>query len=124
MNATRKNAAVDFLQMVVRGEFDKAYGKHMAHGGVHHNPYFAAGFEALKQGMKDNHAQFPSKSIAVKSVIGEGDLVAVHSQVVLKPGTPGLAAVHIFRFKGDKVVELWDVAQEVPASSPNKDGMF
>jgi predicted SnoaL-like aldol condensation-catalyzing enzyme len=32
--------------------------------------------------------------------------------------------VHIFRFRGDKIVELWDLGQEVPESSPNENGMF
>jgi hypothetical protein len=32
--------------------------------------------------------------------------------------------VHIFRFAGDRVVELWDVAQPLPADSPNENGAF
>ena len=35
-----------------------------------------------------------------------------------------IAAEHIFRFAGDRIVEMWDVGQEVPASSPNTNGMF
>ena len=36
-----------------------------------------------------------------------------------------LAAVaHFFRFEGDRIVELRDVGQEVPADSPNNNGMF
>ena len=36
----------------------------------------------------------------------------------------GFAVVHIFRFDGDRIVELWDLAQEVPDHSPNANGMF
>jgi hypothetical protein len=36
----------------------------------------------------------------------------------------GVAVVHIFRFNGDRVVELWDVGQTIPADSPNRDGAF
>ncbi|HEY8144743.1 MAG TPA: hypothetical protein VIG06_18825 [Kofleriaceae bacterium] len=39
-------------------------------------------------------------------------------------GDRGFGLAHIFRFEGDKVIELWDLAQEVPAESPNKSGMF
>ena len=41
-----------------------------------------------------------------------------------RPGEPGIAVVHIFRFEGDRIAELWDVGQPVPAENPNADGMF
>jgi len=57
-------------------------------------------------------------------VIGEGDLVVVHSHVVQARGEAGLAAVHIFRFQGGKIVEFWDCGEPAPVDSPNEDGMF
>jgi hypothetical protein len=35
-----------------------------------------------------------------------------------------MVVVHLFRFQGDKVVEMWDLGQAVPADSPNQDGIF
>jgi hypothetical protein len=35
-----------------------------------------------------------------------------------------IAAVHIFRFEQDRIVELWDVAQPLSKDSPNQNGMF
>ena len=29
-----------------------------------------------------------------------------------------------FRFEDDRIAELWDLAQEVPAETPNTNGMF
>ena len=92
--------------------------------GKHHNAYYSAGFPALKKGMIENHVQFPHKRFLVKHVVGEGVLVAVHSHIVPKPGDAGVAAVHLFRFERDKIVELWDCGQPVPADSPNGDGLF
>ncbi len=60
----------------------------------------------------------------MQRALEDGDLVAVHSRVRLKPGEPGIAIVHIFRFEGDLVAELWDVGQPVPSDSPNANGMF
>jgi predicted SnoaL-like aldol condensation-catalyzing enzyme len=40
------------------------------------------------------------------------------------PDDRGGALVHIFRFHGDRVVELWDIGQPVPEDSPNENGMF
>lgn len=119
-----KQAAVQFLQLAVAGRIDEAYQRHVDINGKHHNPYFSAGFPALKKGMIENHVQFPGKQLTVKNVIGDGDLVAVHSHIVLRPGDSGIAAVHLFRFQGDRIVEMWDCGQPVPADSPNADGAF
>jgi predicted SnoaL-like aldol condensation-catalyzing enzyme len=32
--------------------------------------------------------------------------------------------VRIFRFEGDRIVELWDVGQQAPKNSPNDNGVF
>lgn len=119
-----KQAAVQFLQLAESGRINEAYEKYIDMQGKHHNPFFEAGFSALKRGMTDNHAQFPNKQFTVKNVLGDGDLVAVHSYIVLSPGQKGVVAVHLFRFQGDKIVELWDCGQPVPDDSLNKDGIF
>ncbi len=119
-----KQAATEFLQLVTDGRIDEAYDKYIDMRGRHHNPYFAAGFPALKKGMIENRDQFPNKHHSIKHVLGDGDLVAVHSHVVLNPGDPGFATVHLFRFLGDRIVEMWDCGQAVPADLPNEDGMF
>jgi predicted SnoaL-like aldol condensation-catalyzing enzyme len=119
-----KQAAVDFLELVVKGRIEEAYRRYAAPNGRHHNPYFRAGFPALQRGMQENHNQFPNIRLSVKNVICEGDLVAVHSHVVQTPGEAGVAAVHIFRFQGDKIVEFWGCDEPVPVDSPNEDGMF
>ncbi len=120
----RKQAALQFLQLVVAGRIDEAYEKHVDLRGKHHNPFFPAGFPALKKAMIENHVQFPNKKLTVKNALGDGDFVAVHSRIVLRPGETGIAAVHLFRFDGDKIVEMWDIGQPVPAYSPNQDGAF
>ncbi len=119
-----KQSAVEFLQLVTAGRIDEAYAKHVDMRGKHHNPYFPAGFPALKSGMIENQIQFPNKQLTVKNVLGDGDLVAVHSHIVPRPGESGVAAVHLFRFEDDKIVEMWDCGQPVPDESSNRDGMF
>ncbi len=120
----RKQAAVEFLQLVIAGQIDQAYQRYVDMQGKHHNPFFEAGFPALKKAMIENQAQFPNKQLTVKNVLGDGDLVAVHSRLVPSPGDRGMVAVHLFRFEGDKIVEMWDLGQPVPADSPNSDGVF
>jgi predicted SnoaL-like aldol condensation-catalyzing enzyme len=123
-HSDRKQAAVQFLQLVVAGQIEKAYQKYVVMGGTHHNPFFPAGFTALQMAMIENHVQFPNKLLTVKHVLDDDDLVAVHSPIMLRSGETGISAVHLFRFHGDKIVEMWDCGQPVPADSPNKDGVF
>jgi predicted SnoaL-like aldol condensation-catalyzing enzyme len=119
-----KDSAVQFLKLVVAGRVDEAYQKHVDLRGKHHNPFFTAGFPALQKAMIENNVQFPNKKLTVKHVLSDGELVAVHSHLALRPEEKGVAVVHLFRFEGDRIVEMWDIGQPVPAESPNADGAF
>ena len=120
----RKQAAVQFLQLIVMGHIDEAYEKYVDMQGKHHNPLFPAGFPELRKAMIENHVQFPNKQLIIKNVLGAGDLVAVHSHILPRPGETSISAVHLFRFQDNKIVEMWDCGQPVPANSPNKDWAF
>jgi len=80
---------------------------------------------SLRKGMEEAHQKMPNRSIEVARALEDGDLVAVHSRVTRQdPTAPEIAVVHIFRFEGDRIAELWDVGQELPKESPNKNGPF
>jgi predicted SnoaL-like aldol condensation-catalyzing enzyme len=121
---TRKEAAVSFLRMAAAGRAQEAFERFAAPRFVHHNPFFADDARSLATAMDENARKNPDKKLTVLRAICEGDLVAVHSEVHHAKGDRGAAVVHIFRFDGDKLAELWDLGQEVPADSPNTSGMF
>jgi predicted SnoaL-like aldol condensation-catalyzing enzyme len=50
--------------------------------------------------------------------------VVVHSHLTLKPGDRGMAVMDIFRVENGKIVEHWNVLQEVPEKSANTNTMF
>ncbi len=66
----------------------------------------------------------PNKSFVVKQTIASGDRVVTLSQLSRAHAGVEYAAVHILRFQADKIIELWDVVQEIPKDSPNVLGMF
>tara|TARA_R110000796_G_scaffold88850_3_gene191833 strand:+ start:43799 stop:43912 length:114 start_codon:yes stop_codon:yes gene_type:complete len=35
-----------------------------------------------------------------------------------------IAVVHIFRFKKERIIELWDLGQVISKDSPNENGLF
>jgi predicted SnoaL-like aldol condensation-catalyzing enzyme len=119
----RRDIAIEFLQNAATGKLDDAYSK-VAPNFRHHNPYFPGDAESLKAGMAQAAAKFPNTTLEVQHVWEDADLVAIHSRVSHGPDQPDISAVHMFRFAGDEIEELWDVAMEAPQDSPNKNGMF
>jgi predicted SnoaL-like aldol condensation-catalyzing enzyme len=116
--------ALQFLKDIEAGKIDETYRQFTAPGGKHHNPFYPAGFPALQKGMEASHLQFPEMRLQVKNVVAGGDLVAVHSHVVLKPGEVGYGTLHLFRIQQGRIVEMRDLSQPVPVGSSNEDGMF
>ena len=121
---TRKETAIDFLRLTARGKVDEAFTRHAAPGFRHHNPHFAADVPTLTAAMKENAARFPHMVFEVQRAIAEGPLVAVHSRARLEEGGPELVLVHILRFEGERIAEMWDIAQPAPVPMANGDGMF
>ena len=121
---SHKEIAVIFEQLVVSGQIREAYEKYVSPDFRHHNPYFKGDAVSLKAGMAEAHEKFPATILEVQHLLEDGEFVAVHSRVQHGPETSAIAVVHIFRFAGEQIAELWDVGMEVPADSPNEYGMF
>jgi predicted SnoaL-like aldol condensation-catalyzing enzyme len=61
----------------------------------------------------------------IKHVLADGNLVAVHTTLESKSdASKGLRQVHLFRFRGDKIAEYWDVTQVAPADAHYVDRMY
>jgi predicted SnoaL-like aldol condensation-catalyzing enzyme len=124
MAQTHKEAAIEFLRLVASNKVREAYDKHVAPGFRHHNAFFRGDAASLMAGMEQNAAQHPDKVLVVKGALQEADRVAVLSHVRQDPKARGAAVVHIFRFEGGRIVELWDVGQPIPEPLVNENGMF
>jgi predicted SnoaL-like aldol condensation-catalyzing enzyme len=121
---SRKDVATTFLRMAATGDARDAFDRYVSPEFRHHNPYSRGDAAALSSAMGENAKQNPNKVFDVEHALEDGDLVAVHSRVQMTPGGQEIAVVHLFRFVGDRIVELWDIGQPVPADSPNENGMF
>jgi len=124
MNLAPKDAAIAFLTLASSGQVREAYARHVGPGFRHHNPHFRGDAESLAAAMAKNAAENPDKMFEVKHVLQEGDFVAVHGRVRLRPEAGDVALFHLFRFENGRIVELWDIGQPAPADSPNEHGMF
>lgn len=120
---SRKDIATSFLKNAATGKLDEAYAL-VSPNFRHHNPHFKGDADSLKAGMAEAHKKFPNTTLAVQHSWEDGDLVAVHSRVSHGPDQPDISVVHMFRFQGDQIAELWDVGMEAPKDSTNENGMF
>lgn len=120
-----KEIAVAFLNMIFNEhKVAEAFEKYSVPDYKQHNPYAATGAEAAIKFLGPYFEQNPQASTEIKRVIGEGDLVAIHNNPKTNPKDRGRAVVDIFRIENGRVVEHWDVVQDVPEKSMNDNTMF
>lgn len=121
---TLKEIAKDFLTKCAFGRSREAFQMYVADNCKHHNPYFKGDMESLLFAMEQGDRESPNEKFDIKLVIQEDNLLAVHSNIVQANNDSSFAVVHILRFEDDKIVELWDVIQNVPEIILNENGMF
>jgi len=125
--ARNKRIAVDYYTTSFGGDPEKAAADYLVPGYIQHNPTVADGPDEFIRGVHLLRQQYPNMRLDIKRVIAEGDLVATHSHVEFEPDNPenrGGAFMDFFRLEDGKIVEHWDVIQQVPEISENNNGMF
>ena len=121
---TRKESATAFLTMAASGAIGEAYDKFISPGFTHHNQYFKGDRQSLMTAMEEARDKIPKKALEIKKVYEDTDAVITLSHVKQNPNDTGAAVVHIFRFEGSQVAELWDLGQAIIEDSPNENGVF
>jgi predicted SnoaL-like aldol condensation-catalyzing enzyme len=122
--AANKKAVVEFYEKAINDKDFDAASRYLGSRYIQHNPVAADGPEGLKAFIGFLRSKFPNSKSEIKRVIAEGDYVVLHVHAVREPGTRGRAIIDIFRLENGKIVEHWDVAQDVPEKAANSNGMF
>jgi|SRR5690606_13526291 len=119
---SKKQIAQDFILRCAKGNSREAFGLYVGKNFKHHNAYFKGDGNTLMLTMEESHKQTPNKVFEIQRALEDGDQVAIHSRIV--QGDQEMAVMHIFKFEGDKIIELWDFGQLVPKDMVNENGMF
>lgn len=126
---TPKQVVAEFMdEFYMKKQVRSSFERWVDPGYIQHNPYAATGraaaIEFLEKFAADNKAQHTK----IHRIIADGNLVAVHSHGWTEGGDAaaqrGFAVVDIFRVKGCRVMEHWDVLQPVPENAANNNTMF
>ena len=119
-----KKAVVEFYDVAINKKDFEAASKYFGPKYIQHNPGAPDGIEGFKTFVNFLREKFPNSKSEIKKVFAEGDFVILHVHAVREPGTRGRAIVDIFRLENGKIVEHWDVAQDIPEKMPHNNGMF
>ncbi len=134
--ATQANAAVtprtanekvvvDFYDLAFNAHQPKAASdRYVGSAYIQHNPLVPNGASAFYTYFGGFFKTHPEASLDMKHLVGEGDLVVVHSLFRTGPQDRGQAIMDLFRLDHGKIVEHWDVIQPVPATTANGNTMF
>jgi predicted SnoaL-like aldol condensation-catalyzing enzyme len=119
-----KKAVLEFYDKALNQKDFDAASKYFGPHYIQHNPGAPDGIEGFKAFLAFLRDKFPNSHSEIKKVFAEGDFVILHVHSVREPGTRGRAIVDIFRLESGKIVEHWDVAQDIPEKMPHNNGMF
>jgi len=114
-----KKVVLQLYEAAINQKDFEAASKFLGPRYIQHNPRAADGPEGLKAFLAFLREKFPDYHSEIKRVFADGDYVILHVHNVPTPGSRGNAIIDIFRLENGKVVEHWDVRQEIPEQSAN-----
>jgi predicted SnoaL-like aldol condensation-catalyzing enzyme len=119
-----KAIVVDFYNKALNDKDIDAAIAMMGPTYTQHNARIADGKEGFRQFFTAFKQKYPESRSKIVRVFAEGDYVILHVHMVREPGTRGEAVMDIFRLDGGKLVEHWDVLQQIPDNIPHANTMF
>ncbi|EQA37613.1 SnoaL-like polyketide cyclase [Leptospira inadai serovar Lyme str. 10] len=122
--AFHKRIVLEFYEAAInRKDYDRA-STFLGTRYIQHNQTAADGKDGLRKFLAFLKEKFPNSRSEIKKVFTDGDYVILHVHAVREPGTKGIAIMDIFRMQDGKIVEHWDVHEEISSTPANDNGMF
>ena len=88
-----------------------------------HNPTIPDGPEPAIEMLTPKFDGSPDSTFEIQRILVDGDLAMVHVKAS-GPGRPDAAVADIYRFEDGRIVEHWDVLQQMPAHPVHDHPLF
>jgi len=121
---TNLDLVVEFYNLALNDKNVEKAKTYLGDKYIQHNPVAQDGPEGFVGFINYLKNQFPQNHNEIKQVFVDGDHVFLHVHSKRTPDARGSAIIDIFRLENGKIVEHWDVIQEIPDQSANNNTMF
>lgn len=122
--ASNKDIVLAFYEAGLNRKDFEAARQYLGRRYIQHNPNAADGVEGFGKFLDFLRKNQPDSHSDIVRVFADGDYVILHVRKVPYPGAEPIAIVDIFRLEKGKIVEHWDVSQQVPAKTVSGNSMF
>ncbi|MFF2486674.1 nuclear transport factor 2 family protein [Microbacterium sp. NPDC058062] len=90
---------------------------------IQHNPTIGDGPAPAIEMLTPKFDGSPDATFDIQRILVDGDLAMVHVKAS-RPGAADAAVADIYRFEDGRIVEHWDVLQQVPVHAVHDHPMF
>ena len=105
---------------------EKALGRYFAKDLIQHDPALLNGRQAMLNSIHAMRQQMPARTLTVKHILADRDIVFVHSQISATPANEmsGVNRYDTYRLDDGVIVEHWVVQADAPTTSASGNSEF
>lgn len=114
----------DFADIFYRQkDVARAFQKYVSEEYIQHNPNILNGPKAAIEALSPMFSD-PQTRFSVKRILVDGDMAMIHVHAQRDSTVLGGVVADLFRLSEGKIVEHWDILQEIPQQRKNPNTMY